>query len=92
MTKTDRQKLKTKAALYRAAALLFLILQLPAYIGEFTNRESAGMSGGRRTGYFIGLSFFLYISLAFFYLDYKARKKMKTITSDEDLEAIGKDE
>ncbi|WP_294819247.1 hypothetical protein [uncultured Flavobacterium sp.] len=90
MSKTARQKAKRKAIIYRALAIFFLLLQLSAYMGELRNPESLNMSGGLLTGYIIGISLFLYVSLVFFYLSYKARKTARTIVSEEDLEGIGK--
>lgn len=89
MSKTARQKAKRKAIIYRGLAIFFLLLQLSAYMGELRNPESRNMTGGVLTGYIIGISLFLYVSLAFFYLSYKAAKTAKRIVSEEDLEGIG---
>lgn len=89
MSKTARQKAKRKAIIYRGLALFFLLLQLSAYMGELRNPESLNMSGGVLTGYIIGISLFLYLSLIFFYLSYKAGKTARTMVSEEDFEGIG---
>jgi hypothetical protein len=89
MIKTARQKAKRKAIIYKGIALFFLLMQLSAYFGELRNPESRNMSGGVLTGYIIGISLFLYVSLVFFYLSYKASKTARTIVSEEDLEGIG---
>ncbi|MCW4470140.1 hypothetical protein OGH69_14275 [Flavobacterium sp. MFBS3-15] len=89
MSKTARQKAKRKAIIYRVLAIFFLLMQLSVYMGELLNPESQNMSGGVLTGYIIGISLFLYVSLIFFYLYYKAAKTARTIVSEEDLEGIG---
>ncbi len=89
MNITARQKANRKAAIYKGFALFFLLMQLTAYSGEISNRESANMDNSHMIGYFIGISLFLYISLIFFYLNYKTRKKIRTMVSEEDLDGIG---
>ena len=89
MNITSRQKANRKAAIYKGLALFFLLMQLTAYFGEISDRGSAHIDSSHKIGYFIGISLFLYISLIFFYLNYRIRKKIRTMTSEEDLDGIG---
>ena len=88
MSKTARQKATKKAMIYRGLAIFFLLLQLSAYAGEIFNNESAYLQNNYVI-YFSAVSLFLYVSLVFFYMSYKAGKTARTIMSEEDLEDIG---
>jgi len=88
MSKTARQKARKKAMIYRGLAIFFLLLQLSAYAGEIFNNESAYLQNNYVI-YFSAVSLFLYVSLVFFYMSYKAGKTARTIMSEEDLEDIG---
>jgi hypothetical protein len=86
-----KPKGSTKVIAYRIIAIVLLVLQLLAYAGKATADKSAGLRA-ENIGYWFGYNFALWLSILFFYLSFKASRKIKQNANIEMLDSIGKNE
>jgi len=84
-----KPKGSTKVIAYRIIAVVLLVLQLLAYAGKASADKALRTEN---IGYWFGYNFALWLSILFFYLSFKASRKIKQNASIEMLDSIGKNE
>ncbi|MCG7754196.1 hypothetical protein [Flavihumibacter cheonanensis] len=84
------RKKTSKIKIFRIVAWVLLVLQLFSYVGNLNQKNKVNAEPAEMLGYYIGINFFLIISLVLFFIDYRRQRKAKRALLEEQINEIGK--